>query len=389
MSSAAPRSTSPVRVLWVIKGLGPGGAEALLVSSAKVMDRERVDLEVAYVRPDKTHLVERLESLGVPCQLIGGPPRGSTSWPARLRALMGSGRFDVVHVHSPLLAGAARLAAVTLPAARRPAVITTEHNVWGSHGRATRVLNGLTAPLDRHRWAVSDGVRESMWGPIGRGSEVLVQGIPLDTFLPSPTARKAIRDELGIPSDAVVACTVANLRSQKDYPNLLRACRVAIDQVPDLYVLAVGQGPLEAELRSLHSKLGLGDRVQLLGYRTDAADILAASDLFVMASEHEGYPIAVMEALASGLPVAATAVGGIPDAIHPGVEGVLVPAKDSDALASALVEIAGDAQLRHRMGEAARAASARYDIRVAVERQCEVYEQLAAARRGGSRPSAS
>ena len=144
-----------IRVLWIIKGLGPGGAEQLLVAAAQVADRDRIDIEVAFVRPDKAHHVKRLEVLDVPCHLLGGPPRGSSRWPLRLRALLTVGNYDVVHVHSPLLAGATRVAARTVPPPRRPAVVTTEHNVWGSHGRPTRLLNGLTAPLDRHRWAVS------------------------------------------------------------------------------------------------------------------------------------------------------------------------------------------------------------------------------------------
>jgi glycosyltransferase involved in cell wall biosynthesis len=125
----------------------------------------------------------------------------------------------------------------------------------------------------------------------------------------------------------------------------------------------------------------LGDRVRLLGYRTDVLDVLAASDVFLLGSAHEGYPVSLMEALALGLPVVATAVGGIPDAVHTGVEGFLVPPRDPHALAGALIEVAGDPNLRRRMGEAALAASTRFDIRRAADRQCEVYEELAAARR--------
>lgn len=104
---------------------------------------------------------------------------------------------------------------------------------------------------------------------------------------------------------------------------------------------------------------------------------MAAADLFTLGSAHEGLPVAVMEAFAAGLPVVATNVGGLPHQVREGVEGLLVPPGDADALASALVRVAGDDALRLRMAEAARARAADYDIRAAVAVQEEVYAELA------------
>jgi glycosyltransferase involved in cell wall biosynthesis len=371
----------PIRVLWLVKGLGPGGAEALLVSAGRVIDHERFDVEVAYVRPDKDHLVGRLDDEGVPCHLLGGGSQGALRWPMRLRALLAAGRFDIVHVHSPLLAGAARLEARTLPRARRPAVVTTEHNEWDSFSLPTRLLNSATSSLDDHRWAVSAQVRDSMRAAAARESEVLVHGIPLDDFIPSQQARTALRAQLAIPDEAFVACTIANFREQKDYPTLLRAYRQVVDGRDDFHALIVGQGPLADDVRRWHAELGLAGRVHILGYRTDTADLLAASDVFVLGSTHEGYPVALMEAFAAGKPVVATAVGGVRDALESGEAGVLVPARDPEALAKAILRVAADPVARARMADASLRASAQFDIRRAVERQCEVYEELAARRR--------
>ncbi len=107
-----------------------------------------------------------------------------------------------------------------------------------------------------------------------------------------------------------MAITVANLRREKDYPNLLRAAKLALDGNPRLHVLAVGQGPLEEEIRGFHDEPRSGGPRQLLGYRTDVKDLLAAADVFVLASALEGLPVSIMEAMAAGLPVVATAVGG-------------------------------------------------------------------------------
>jgi glycosyltransferase involved in cell wall biosynthesis len=222
-----------------------------------------------------------------------------------------------------------------------------------------------------------------MWPHVARRSELLVHGIDLDGFRPTPGARIRVREELAISPDAIVACTVANLRREKDYPNLLRASREAADGHPHLRVIAVGQGALENEIRELHRELGLGSSVQLLGFRSDTADILAASDIFVLASAHEGFPLALMESMAAGLPVVATAVGGIPEAVDDGVHGLLVAPRDPHALAAAMLRLANDPSLRRRMGEAARASAQQFDIRRAADRQCEVYEELAAERWAG------
>ena len=148
--------------------------------------------------------------------------------------------------------------------------------------------------------------------------------------------------------------TIANFRAQKDYPNLLVTARVLLDRGWPGRIVAVGQGPLEAEMRELHAQLGLGDRVLLLGQRDDAVRVLAACDVFTMASDNEGLPVALMEALALGLPVAATAVGGIPEAVTDGVEGLLVPPSQPEALADAIATITGDGELRARDGRGGR-----------------------------------
>lgn len=366
---------SPIRVLWLIKGLGPGGAEQLLVSSARVADHTRFAYRVAYVRPDKDQLVPRLAASGVPATLTGGGPRGQLWWPWRLRRLMRE--VDVVHAHSPLLAGVARLLARTIPARRRPVTVSTEHNVWGNFSLPTRLLNATTAGLDRHRWAVSGEVRRSMWRRSRAGADVLVHGIVQSDAQPDAGTRARVRRELGIAEHAVVAITVANLRREKDYPNLLHAAHMAIQEEPSLIVLAVGQGPLADEVQGLHRHLGLGDRVRLLGYRTDVANLLAASDVFVLASAQEGLPVSIMEAMAAGLPVVATEVGGVPEAVADGEVGRLVPPSDPAALAETLVAVALDLPARRRMAQSARKRSKAFDIRTAVEVQQRVYAHLA------------
>ena len=367
-----------IRVLWLIKGLGPGGAETLLVSAARVADHATFAYEAAYVVPQKSLLAVDLERAGVQVHSLGPGRGGTRSWPLRLRSLLQTGRYDIVHVHSPIVAGVARIVVATLPRHQRPLLVSTEHNTWDSFVAPTRWINGLTATMDAHRWAVSGRVAESMWPSRRRDVETLVHGLVLEDIKVGDDARQRIRRELALPADAVVAVTVANLRVEKDYPNLLRAARNAVDRVPRLVFLAVGQGKLEAEIQALHAKLGLGDSFRLLGYRADVMDVLGASDLFVLGSRHEGFPIAVMEALAVGLPIVATDVGGVSDAITDQEEGLLVPPHRPDLLADAIVQVARDDELRARMAASAHSQGPRFDVRTAVQSIERTYRQLVA-----------
>lgn len=346
-------TSRPCRVLWLVKGLGPGGAEQLLVSAATVGDRERFAYEAAYLVPAKDHLVPALERRGVLVHCLAARRPLDLRWTARLRRLLVERRFDVVHLHSPLVAGLARPVVRSLPAARRPAVVSTEHNVWPSYHPGTRLVNGATAFLDDARLAVSETVRTSVPRRLRKGMEVIVNGVDVGAARQHLRFRDEVRAELGIGAGEVVVGTVANLRRAKAYPDLLAAARRVIDAQPAARFVAVGQGPLEAEVRALHRRLGLGERFLLLGYREDALRVLAGCDVFALASHNEGFPVAVMEALALGIPVVATAVGAVPQAVSDGVHGRIVPPGRPELLAGAIVELVADAPLRRRMAGAA------------------------------------
>ena len=365
-----------VRVLWLIKGLGPGGAERLLLSAARAHDHGRFAISVAYLLPWKDALTDDLRAAGVTVHCLDVRRPYDIGWQVRVRRLLTTRGFDIVHLHSPMVAGVARLVVRTLPQAQRPRVITTEHNEWWSYVFPTRLLNALTFPLDDAHLAVSDDVRRSVPARLRGAVQTVVHGTAVDDARALRAQRAAARAELGFGPDDVVVGTVANFRAQKGYPDLLAAVRMAADRVPRLQVVAVGQGPLEAEIRARHAELGLGERFRFLGYRDDALRVLAACDIFTLASLYEGYPVALMEALAVGLPVVATAVGGVPDAVRQGVEGLVVPPSRPDLLAAALEELATDPKLRARMAEAALERGLQYDIVHAVRLIEATYDRL-------------
>lgn len=357
----------PVRVLWVIKGLGPGGAETLLAAAARAHDRQRFQIECAFCLPYKDHLVGALEAAGVRTHCVTSKASGA-GWAVGLTKLIRNGEWDVVHVHSPLPGSVARMAVRSMRG-RRPHPVSTEHNAWGTFSTPTRWVNRLTARWDEATFAVSDEARESMRGHSASSAVTLTHGIDV-AHARSLAGREAVRAELGIGADELVIGTVANFRVQKDYPNLLRAARLIVDADVAARFVVVGQGPLEAETRALTTELQLDEHVVFTGFRADAVRVMSAFDVFTLASSWEGLPVALMEALALGLPVVATEVGGVAEAMHDGVDALLVPPSDPEALANGWQRLVTDTAERHRLASAAAVRADEFDV-VRAQREIE------------------
>jgi glycosyltransferase involved in cell wall biosynthesis len=372
---------APLTVLWLIKGLGRGGAEMLLVNQARAARGSSVTYEVGYLVPWKTALVPDLEAAGVRVNNFACKREWDLRWAIRLGRRLWREPVDVVHAHSPYVAAIARLVVRALPRSRRPAMVYTEHNEWPRHKRASRWANRVTFGLDDAHFAVSDQVRASI--PRSDSVEVLVHGIDLATTASVLTQRDEVRAELGVAPDEVVVGIVANFRKEKAYQDWIAAAAALPADRPVRFV-SVGQGPLEEEMRDLVCDLGLDDRVTLLGSRDDAVRVMSSFDIFTLSSVHEGLPVSLMDALALGLPVAATTAGGIPQAVTDGVEGLLVPPARPDRLAGAIDRLAGDPALRESMGRAAGNRAGEYDVSRALARLEDVYRD--AARRARGRP---
>ena len=354
----------PLNVLWLIKGLGPGGSERLLVAAAGAHDTDRFALSCAFVVAGKDHLVHDLERLGVSCTCLA--PSGQRLWPWRLRLLLRDNRFDVVHIHSPLPGAVARLLIRSLPGSRRPKIVTTEHNAQGTYAWPVRWLNSLTNRWDDASIAVSDEARTSLNRRARQRTNVLVHGIDVASVAAQGVARERVRRELGLLDGELVIGTVANFRRQKDFPNLLNAVAILRNRGVAFRLVVVGQGPLEAEIRSLATHLKLDNIVTFTGFRADATRVMSAFDVFVLSSKWEGLPVALMEALALGLAVVATSVGGVAQVMTHQQDALLVPAKNAPALAKALEQALEDAVLRRRLAREGHTLAQRFDIRRAV-----------------------
>jgi len=385
------RADGRLGVVTLVDRLVHGGAERLAAEIATRLDPQRFESTLCVTRwSDAGHaasgdlpqrLRARAEAAGV--RFIGLQRRGPWDLPAwsPLHRLLRSGGVQVVHGH---MFGSNVWAVALGRAARVPVIVAHEHSWSFTGGRLRGIVDRrLIAAGSDAVIACSQEDRRRMIEH-QRIAPAAVRFVPNGIDGRSPTPGRDVRSELGIASTAAVVGSVGALRVEKRFDVLLRAAAVLVTRCPGLRVVIVGEGSERPRLEALAAELGLGDTLLLLGARDDVPDILQALDVAVTASDFEGSPLSVMEYMEAGLPVVATAVGGLPQMIHDGVHGVLVPRRDPGALADAIAGLLADPGRRRELGDAGRARRrAEYDLGVMVTRIERLYEELHAAR-GGS-----
>jgi glycosyltransferase involved in cell wall biosynthesis len=227
--------------------------------------------------------------------------------------------------------------------------------------------------------AVSEASYDALPVSLRRRTTTVVHGVDLSRsdglVARREEMRSQARSELGVADGELLFLTVANLRPEKGYDVLLDAARLIFDRGLPIRVAAVGRGPLSSVLQPRHRELALGDRFQFLGQRDDVLELLAGADAFVLASRHEGLPVALMEATSVGLPIVASGIGGVPEMLEDEVDAILVPPGDANLLAEAMTRMASDPQLRERLGHRARLRSSSFDISAANRLVADIYLQ--------------
>ena len=285
--------------------------------------------------------------------------------------------IDILHVHGYAAADFGRLAARVTGAA----LVLHEHfadpRMPGYQGLADRLL----APFVDRAIAVSGSTRDFLVRKRHVPAEkvaLIWNGAPLDEFAPVPEAAgRKVRAELGIPDDAVVVGTVGRLSEQKGHRVMLEAAARLLAGHPGAWVLIAGDGDQMPVLRAQAARMGAdARRVVFAGHRADVPAVLGAIDIFCISSHYEGTPLALFEAMAAGKAIVSTAVDGCREVLEDGVNGLLVPPGDAEAMAAALGLVVGDASLRARLADGARQSSRGYDIRECVRKMEELYDDV-------------
>jgi glycosyltransferase involved in cell wall biosynthesis len=196
------------------------------------------------------------------------------------------------------------------------------------------------------------------------------------TLYRKPGARGAWRSAHGFSGDDVLIVSVARLERQKDPVALIQGFARGLGRDSRCHLVLAGAGDLENAARASAERGGVSDRVHFLGVCGDVPDLLAAADLFALASRWEGSPLAVMEAMAARLPVIATAVGEVPELVATGVSGLLVPPGSIEKMGDALASLAHDGERRRAMGEAAGARAAGFGVETMVQAYADLFERM-------------
>jgi glycosyltransferase involved in cell wall biosynthesis len=362
---------SGLRILFVLTGLAYGGAETQVVRLAIRLKLRGWEVAVASLMLPKAY-VEDLEAAGIPVFSLGIRRKLPDPRPVlRLARIIRKWQPDVVHshmVHANLLARIVRFLAPI------PVLICSARNIYEG-GRFREILYRLTDSLCDLTTQVSHAGLERYVrvGAVPRHKiRYIPNGVDTERFKPNLEDRLKFRKELGV--DGFVWLAVGRFDPQKDYPTMLQAFARVVHKHSNTILLIAGDGPLRKTMENLARELGIEKRTKFLGIRRDIPQLMNAADAYVMSSSWEGMPNVLLEASATGLPIVATDVGGNREIVLDSVTGFLVPPRNPEALARAMLRIMDlSDEERKEMGKRARK---HIEVKFNLDRVVDLWEIL-------------
>jgi glycosyltransferase involved in cell wall biosynthesis len=339
---------SIVHVTW---SLVAGGSEMYAFTIASNLDPVRYNSFICAIDQGGP-LEPEVKAAGIPYCIMNRRPGIQLSLVWRLFDLFRRTGARVVHTHHFNQLFYSAIGAKLLGAK----LIHTEHSVEYLKARRFRIALRLLSILCDSVIAIGEDGASVLRGQVGiptRKVRIVRAGVNMEE---APVSKEQAREELGLHPEDKIAVIVARLYPEKNHILLLDAFIDVVRRAPSARLLIVGEGTEQSAIAAHVSKLGLDSAVTMMGVRRDVQRILAASDLFVLSSDREGLPIAVLEAMAMSRPVVATRVGDVPKVVAEGVTGRLVESRNPKALAEAIVDVLSSTGLSDQMGENAREA---------------------------------
>lgn len=370
------RSTQPT-VCHVLLSLDVGGAEVLARQFAQSLQEQ---FRPVFACLDSLGtLGDALQRDGVPVCVLDRQPGIDVRCAWRLRRWLKEQQVRLIHAHqyTPFFYSAlARTATGGIP------ILFTEHGRHHPDQRSTRRVWAnrlLTRAADRIV-AVSEHVREALITNEGFAANrvsVIPNGVSEDVFRADEAVRCDARRELGYCDNDEVVIQVARLNRLKDHATAIRAIDLLRASRPNVRLLLAGDGELRGELESLVAELGLGSIVRFLGTRHDVPRLLQAADVFLLSSISEGIPLTLVEAMLTGIPTVATRVGGVPEVIRDGIDGLLANAGDAAPLAEQLRRLLDDDAFRRQIASnGTERARSQFGARAMISQYECVYREL-------------
>lgn len=356
-----------MKILQVIPLFCFGGAETMCENLTYALKNQGHDVTVVSLYGEHTPISQRMEEAGVRILYLDKKLGLDVSMVPKLYKIFKAEKPDVVHTHLDVIkyAGlAAKLAGISR-------CVHTVHNVAEkeAEGRAQKIINGF---YFRRGWSVPVAL-----SPEVQTSIVSFYGLSKDRV---PVAYNGADLSRCLPKESYSAgetfhiLHIGRFNEQKNHGRLLRVFQRLSKENPGLRLDLIGEGELRQEMEGLAKELRLEDRVTFLGSQSNVYPYLQSADLFLLPSNYEGIPMTIIEAMGTGLPIVATAVGGVPDMLENGIDGLVVPCEE-EAVADACASLIQNEALRERLGRAARQNADRFSAETMGKRYLELYRK--------------
>ncbi len=363
------------RILHVIKGLGRGGAERLLLSTIKHHSKE-YSFDIVFFLWDKNQLRDDLIGLGcsVYCLHSNNVLQMVLNLP-EFMSLLKKNKYHLIHAHLPWSGIVARLAGKLT----KTPVVYTEHNLFSRYNKVTQFFSKVSFNHQSIVIAVSVQVASSLRELVNPKVPLLViqNGVDVDEFDRKKNDRKILMSKYHLPTNACIIGTVTALSNQKRIDRWLTIAAEIASRIPDVYFVIVGDGVLRMELERQASPLIENGKLTFAGITSDPASWMACMDIFLMSSDYEGLPVALLEAMSMSCVPVATKVGGIPSIIENGLNGVLYEATDIEFATSGICNLLENKERRKTLSENARSTIAQhFSVKKMVASLEKIYSSL-------------
>lgn len=375
MSNRTSQTPSQPAALHVIDSLDLGGAQTVLLNLAKAWPREKFPLEVAAMHGEGV-FARAFRDAGIPVHSLS-PHKFFPIYLWNLLRLLKKKKFTVLHCH---LFGSNWIAKPLGAMCRVPLIVSHDH--CNDQLRHTKKVALLIDRLTNHFSDVVIGVSASTCDFLAKHEHVapeklhlVYNGVDTEEFQPAaPAARAAARKRLGITENEFLIGGVGRLVQQKNFARWLRVIAQVRQSQPHVRGLIAGTGPQEASLRSLAAKLGLGDAVHFAGFVSNRNELYAAMDTLLITSDYEGLPMNVLEAMASGVPVAGSRVDGLAEILEDGKDAILSSTESEESFVQGIHNLVINKEFRDGLAaESSRKLQKSFSAQVMVRKILELY----------------
>ena len=365
-----------INILHIVLTLGTGGLENGIVNIINGSDPEKFTIDVLCLR-GTGELAQRIKNNASQVITDESADASLISAVKRIRQACNDNAYDIIHTHgwATMLAGY-----IATMFSRTPIVINGEHGTLYYETWRQRFMQKFLFNRMKLNLSVSQALVEEISRKFGVASsrfKAILNGVDIERFQPDTKARMQVRQALNIEANDVIIGSVGRLVEVKNYPSLLKAFSLVSQRFTNVKLMLAGDGPLRDLLEEMADTLGIKENVLFLGRREDVAAVMNAMDIFVLPSFREGLSNTVLEAMASGLPVVVTNVGGNPEIVVENQSGFLFTVSDCEQLASMLSDLIANEEQRKSMSDFARSHVVHhYSLQVMIESYQKTYQSL-------------